>query len=132
MHDKNILDTNIIYVQNHILNTGFYELKKSKFYCYIFKMEKFEDLDLFKEFMKKEYKDARHIIIAARFENKEVANEDREVGSSAKKILFAMQKRNDQNIAVLIARRFGGTLLGVGGVEKSFLQSYSNALNGLK
>lgn len=114
------------------LAIGTYVNKKSVFDCYIFSCT---DEEMFKrqlELISSLHPKAAHIIRVGYFANKEIASEDKEVGNSAKKILFTIKKMQKKEISIFIARKFGGTLLGVGGVEKSFMEAFKNALNNIK
>lgn len=119
---ENILD------KYQLIASGFYEMKKSKFSCYIFQVKTYEEFcNLKKDFFQINNKCA-HIVNVGVFSNKEIASEDGEVGASAKKILFTIKKLGLKDVAIFIKRIFGGTLLGVGNVEKSFMNSFKDAL----
>lgn len=116
----------------NLLSTGYSELKRSKFYCYIYycdSMELFSKLK--KDFFNLENGKYKHIVNVGYFSNKEIASDDKEVGNSSKKILFSLKKMNKKNVAVFIGRVFGGTLLGVGNVEKCFMASFKDACDKL-
>jgi uncharacterized YigZ family protein len=111
--------------------TALFEEKKSKFYSFLIPYDEFEtELNHLKQLHPK----ARHFVTAFRFLNQynqivEGSNDDGEPkGSSAKPILKVLQGNNLINVAVIVVRYFGGTLLGVGGLVRAYTNSVHLAI----
>ncbi len=109
------------------------EVKKSKFLGFCFVVNSEQEVKEKIEVLKKEYKDARHIVWAYRLSEdgvlKEKYTEDKEpAGSAGSAILFLLQKKEAINLLVLVVRYFGGIKLGVGGLSRAYTESAKLAL----
>lgn len=109
------------------------EIKKSKFLGFCFALNSEQEVKEKIETLKKEYKDARHVIWAYRVsENgvlKEKYTEDKEPsGSAGSAILFLLQKKEALDCLLVVVRYFGGTKLGVGGLARAYTESAKLAL----
>lgn len=115
------------------LSKGYYEDKKSKFYSYIFSVSsKEEALDIIEK-MKKEYKDARHVVYAYVLDNYFYYSDDGEPSGTAGKMIYSlMEKQNITNTLIVVVRYFGGVLLGVGPLARAYLKTVKNAEEYLK
>ncbi len=109
------------------------EVKKSKFLGFCFVVHSESEVKENIATLKKEYKDARHIVWAYRLQVagvfKEKYTEDKEpAGSAGSAILFLLQKKEAMNCLVVVARYFGGVKLGVGGLARAYTESAKLAL----
>lgn len=107
-------------------------VKKSRFIAFVFPCKSPEDLKKRKEDMKKLHKDARHIVFAGVFgPSAEVfsMSDDREPkGTAARPILNVLRGTKSSDIAAIVVRYFGGTLLGTGGLARAYSDSVKEAL----
>jgi len=98
--------------------------KGSKFYGFAFSVEDEENFKMHLETVKKEHPKARHYCYAYRLgmdDDNFRANDDGEPsGSAGKPILNVLLSRNLRNVAVIVVRYFGGTLLGVPGLINAY------------
>ena len=110
---------------------GLVEEKKSKFYAFLIPYNQFSER---LEYLKNEYPKARHFVTAFRYLNEygqvvEGSSDDGEPkGSSGKPCLKVLQGHNLINVAVIVVRFFGGTLLGVGGLVRAYGDSVNLAI----
>lgn len=105
----------------HIENT---EEKKSKFICYIKKVEtEIEATDFIKEIKKKHY-DASHncsaFIIGNNKELIRCSDDGEPQGTAGKPMLDILMGSDIVNIVTVVTRYFGGTLLGTGGLVRAY------------
>lgn len=115
------------------LSKGYYEDKKSKFYSYIFSVSSKEEVLNIIEKMKKEYKDARHVVYAYVLNNDFYYSDDGEPSGTAGKMIYSlMEKQNITNTLIVVVRYFGGVLLGVGPLARAYLNTVKNAEESLK
>ena len=107
------------------------EEKKSKFHSFLVPYSQFEEK---LEELKKSHPKARHFVTAFRYLNEygqivEGSSDDGEPkGSSGKPSLKVLQGHNLINVAVIVVRFFGGTLLGVGGLVRAYGDSVNLAI----
>ncbi|MFT5885693.1 MAG: putative YigZ family protein [Arcticibacterium sp.] len=98
--------------------------KGSKFYGFAFSVEDEHDFKMHLEAVKKEHPKARHYCYAYRLgmdDDNFRANDDGEPsGSAGKPILNVLLSKNLRNVAVIVVRYFGGTLLGVPGLINAY------------
>lgn len=115
------------------LSKGYYEDKRSKFYSYIFSVSSKEEALNIIEKMKKEYKDARHVVHAYVLDNDFYYSDDGEPSGTAGKMIYSlMEKQNITNTLIVVVRYFGGILLGVGPLARAYLKVTKNAEEKLK
>lgn len=109
------------------------EIKKSVFYCRAEKVTDDKQLEIFISDMKSEHKKASHICYAAKyFENgREIIklSDDKEPKFTAgKPMLAVIEKKGASNVAVVVARYFGGVKLGAGGLFRAYTSCASKSL----
>lgn len=106
--------------------------KKSKFYGYAFPISSEEDVKSIIEVLKKKHHTANHVCYAWRLGTEEMryrANDDGEPNNSAGAPIYGqIQSFDVTNILIAIARIFGGTKLGVGGLISAYKTSAQTAL----
>lgn len=132
---------NIYYTFNNVkkdnsneISNGYYEEKKSKFYSYIFNIENESDANQIILNIKKQNKDARHVVyIYSCVENNQIkirfSDDGEPQGTATRAIYDIISKENITNICIVIVRYFGGILLGAGPLSRAYLNSYRDASN---
>ena len=111
---------------------GTYEEKKSRFLGYSRHTESEEEVNAFLTEIRKKYYDASHHCYAfVSGKNGETArsSDDREPsGTAGHPILSVIQKAGLTDTTVIVVRYFGGTLLGTGGLVRSYTKAAQEAL----
>lgn len=113
------------------MNSVFLEEKKSKFYGYIFSCKEEKEIKVVLENLKKENKKATHVCYAYRLRSPfcEKAVDDGEPsGTAGRPILNVLQKRDLQDVCVMVVRFFGGIKLGAGGLVRAYTKITSMAV----
>ena len=104
--------------------------KKSRFIGYSARITSEEDAKVFIAEIAREHKKARHIAFAYVLPNTAKTNDDGEPrGSAGLPIYNVITRRNQQNVAVVVVRYFGGTLLGKGGLIRAYGKAAGLALS---
>ena len=107
--------------------------KKSRFIATIRKCETEEEAVAFIEEMKKKYWDARHncsaFIIGSRGELTRCSDDGEPSGTAGRPMLEVLTGSGIRNIAVVVTRYFGGTLLGTGGLVRAYTQAVKEGLD---
>jgi len=98
--------------------------KKSKFIATIKKVHNIEDTVKILSEIKKEFKDASHHTYAFKIKNKSLyqkySDDSEPKGSAGLPILDVINHNNLENVIIIVTRYFGGTLLGIGGLVRSY------------
>ena len=107
--------------------------KKSRFIATCKPVTTEEDAVVFIESVKKQYWDARHncsaFVIGSKGELTRCSDDGEPSGTAGRPMLEILLGEGIRNIAVVVTRYFGGTLLGTGGL----VRAYSDAVReGLK
>ena len=106
--------------------------KKSRFISTIRKCETEEEAVAFIEEMKKKYWDARHncsaFIIGSRGELTRCSDDGEPSGTAGRPMLEVLTGSGIRNIAVVVTRYFGGTLLGTGGLVRAYTDATKAAI----
>lgn len=106
--------------------------KKSRFIATIRKCEAEEEAVAFIEEMKKKYWDARHncsaFVIGSRGELTRCSDDGEPSGTAGRPMLEVLLGEGVRNIAVVVTRYFGGTLLGTGGLVRAYTQAVKEGL----
>ena len=106
--------------------------KKSRFIATIRKCENEEEAVAFIEEMKKKYWDARHncsaFIIGSRGELTRCSDDGEPSGTAGRPMLEVLTGSGIRNIAVVVTRYFGGTLLGTGGLVRAYTQAFVRSI----
>ena len=106
------------------------EVMKSKFIAYVFPLTNEEEFKTILASLKKEHKKARHIVYAYRYNMKSKSCDDGEPkGTAGHPLLELLYKKDINNIALLVVRYFGGTLLGAGRLLRTYLQAGIEAID---
>jgi uncharacterized YigZ family protein len=106
--------------------------KGSKFIAYAFPVTNEAEARAHVEMLKKEHHGARHHCwayrLGSRGETTKCHDDGEPANSAGKPILGQLVSRNVTNVAVVVVRYFGGTLLGVGGLMHAYKESTADAL----
>ena len=98
--------------------------KKSRFIATIRKCETEEEAVAFIEEMKKKYWDARHncsaFVIGSRGELTRCSDDGEPSQTAGKPMMDVLTGAGLTNVAVVVTRYFGGTLLGTGGLVRAY------------
>lgn len=107
--------------------TGEYVEKKSRFIGYIRHVESEEEADSFIIEIKKKHYDARHNCSAYSVGEDKViqrfSDDGEPSGTAGKPILEVITGNGLHNVCVVVTRYFGGTLLGTGGLVRSYTEA---------
>lgn len=110
-------------MQKEIKEMRMYSLtiKKSRFYGFIYPINKIETLDKLIDELKSEYKKATHYIYVYKIGTNVKVNNDKEiVGAGGDTTLSLMDKNNLNNYLIVIIRYFGGVKLGIGPLIRTY------------
>ncbi|GMN09134.1 YigZ family protein [Croceitalea sp. MTPC9] len=107
--------------------------KKSKFFGYVFPINSEEEVKPLIEYLKKEHHTAGHVCYAWQLGTDKVsyrANDDGEPNNSAGMPIYGqIQAFKATNVLVAVARIYGGTKLGVGGLIQAYKTTAQLALD---
>ena len=106
------------------------EVMKSKFIAYLYPLNSEESFKEILANLRKEHKKARHIVYVYRYNVKSKSCDDGEPkGTAGHPLLELLYKKDINNVALLVVRYFGGTLLGAGRLLRTYLQSGVDVVN---
>ena len=106
------------------------EVMKSKFIAYLFPLDNEESFKEILANLRKEHKKARHIVYTYRYNVKSKSCDDGEPkGTAGHPLLELLYKKDINNVALLVVRYFGGTLLGAGRLLRTYLQAGVDVVN---
>lgn len=107
--------------------------KKSRFIATVRSCETEEEAVRFIEEMKKKYWDARHncsaFVIGSRGELTRCSDDGEPSGTAGRPMLEVLLGSGVRNVAVVVTRYFGGTLLGTGGLVRAYSQAVKEGLD---
>lgn len=107
--------------------TGEIVEKKSRFIATVSPVETEEEALAFLEKKKKQYWDARHncfaYVIGDRQQIQRCSDDGEPSGTAGKPMLDVLLGAGLRNVAVVVTRYFGGTLLGTGGLVRAYSKS---------
>ena len=105
-------------------NTGEIEEKRSRFIATIRHIESQEEAAAFYDEMKKTYWDARHnctaCILGKKGEYRHSSDDGEPSGTAGRPMLEVLDGAGLTDVAVVVTRYFGGTLLGTGGLVRAY------------
>ncbi len=108
-----------------------YEEKKSVFIGEALPVSTEDEALRFIESVKKKYPDASHHVYAYVIRENSIMrfSDDREPqGTAGMPVLDVIRKRQCTNVAIVVTRYFGGTLLGTGGLVRAYTSSAAGAI----
>lgn len=107
--------------------------KKSRFIATLSPVHSEEEAVAFIEAMKKKYWDARHncsaFVIGERAQLTRCSDDGEPSGTAGKPMLEVLLGSEVRNVAVVVTRYFGGTLLGTGGLVRAYTQAVQAGLD---
>lgn len=107
--------------------TGEYVEKKSRFIGYVRHVESEEEAEAFITEIKKKHYDARHNCSAYSVGEESViqrfSDDGEPSGTAGKPILEVITGNKLNNVCIVVTRYFGGTLLGTGGLVRSYTEA---------
>lgn len=107
--------------------------KKSRFIATVKTVHNEEEANLFIESMKKKYWDATHncsaFVIGERQELMRCSDDGEPQGTAGRPMLDVLLGEDLHNVAVVVTRYFGGTLLGTGGLVRAYSKAVQEGLN---
>ena len=106
--------------------------KKSRFIATIEPVSTEEEAAAFIELTKKKYWDARHncsaFVIGKKAELTRCSDDGEPSGTAGRPMLEVLLGEEVRNVAVVVTRYFGGTLLGTGGLVRAYTQAVKEGL----
>lgn len=109
-----------------------YEIKKSRFLCYLHKTFSESDAKAFIQKIKKEHPTANHhcyaFIIGEQNEIQRSNDDGEPQGTAGLPMLECLAHNQMQDVLAITVRYFGGIKLGAGGLIRAYSKSVSNAL----
>ncbi len=114
------------------LAKGYCEEKKSQFHSFLLPTKEKANIYDFAQALRKEHPEMCHFCMAARYRNpilSEMSFDDGEPnGTAGRPILNVLQMKSLINVGCVVMRKFGGTLLGKGGLTKAYLDAALDAV----
>lgn len=111
---------------------GEIEEKKSRFIASVEPVSSEDEAIAFFNRKKKEYWDARHnctaFTIGSKHENTRCNDDGEPSGTAGRPMLDVLLREYIHNVAVVVTRYFGGTLLGTGGLVRAYQKSVQEGL----
>ena len=111
---------------------GEIEEKKSRFIASVEPVSSEDEAIAFFNRKKKEYWDARHnctaFTIGSKHENTRCNDDGEPSGTAGRPMLDVLLREDIHNVAVVVTRYFGGTLLGTGGLVRAYQKSVQEGL----
>lgn len=127
-NENEFLPYKVVYRQGH----GEYEEKKSRFIANVVPVTSEKEAAEFIETIKKKYYDARHncpaFIIGRNRELTRCSDDGEPSGTAGKPILEVLLGAGVTNVAAVVTRYFGGTLLGTGGLVRAYTNAAQAAI----
>lgn len=103
-----------------------YEIKNSKFYAFLYKVDSLEQIKNILKDLKKEYKDANHYCYAYILDGYQKCSDDGEPNGTAGMPMLNVLKQKDLNHTLcVVIRYFGGIKLGAGGLVRAYSKATS-------
>ena len=120
-------------VYNEIAN-GYVEVKKSKFYSYIFNVSNLSINDIKNkiEEIRKDNKKARHLLYAYEInidnvKHMKFCNDGEPQGTGVNSVISMLEKEEITDYLVVMVRYYGGILLGSGPLLRTYLSCFKEA-----
>lgn len=101
--------------------TSFLEIKHSKFYGFLIRVDNIEMVESILASLKQEYKDATHYPYAYIIDNKNKAYDDHEPsGTAGVPLLNCLQAKDLNHVLGVVVRYYGGIKLGANGLIRAY------------
>ncbi len=116
----------------NLVGTSLYEIKKSKFYGYVYEILSVDDVKEILQQLHQEHKKSTHIPYAYILSNTAGKSDDKEPQNTAGTPLFRLlENRGLSGYAIFVVRYFGGVKLGSGGLLRSYVTAGKMAIEKL-
>ena len=116
-----------MYLKEETTNTIIIE--KSKFICYMKRIQTEQDFKDYLNLIKKKHYDADHVCSGFISNNIKRSNDDGEPsGTAGSPILNVLEKNNLNEMCALVVRYFGGVKLGAGGLIRAYSSAVSECI----
>ena len=110
--------------------------KKSRFIATVKPVKSEEEAITFIEGLKKKYWNATHncfaYVIGERFQTQRCSDDGEPSGTAGRPMLDVLLGEEVHDVAVVVTRYFGGTLLGTGGLVRAYQEATKAGLNASK
>ena len=107
-----------------------YEIKQSKFITLLYKINSIDNINMYLQEVKNNYKDATHYCYAYKFNGSQKFSDDGEPGGTAGlPIVEVLNKKDINNVLCIVVRYFGGIKLGAGGLVRAYTKAVCNAID---
>ena len=111
-----------------LINKSLVEIKKSKFIGLYYEVESVGEVKEILESLKKEHKKARHLPYAYKIGNIAKKTDDKEPSNTAGLPIYnIIERKNLNNVLIVVVRYFGGIKLGAGGLLRAYSEAANNA-----
>ena len=108
-------------------------VQKSRFINFLFIIDNLDDVNVYLDEIKKEYKDATHYCYAYIFDNiKRFSDDNEPSGTAGVPMLNVLENKNLNHILTITVRYFGGIKLGAGGLVRAYTKSVTENLKDLE
>ena len=115
---------------------GYITERKSKFISYVIPVETENDVKTILEEYRKKYYNARHVcwayMLGPTREDYRSNDDGEPSGTAGRPILGQINSFDLTNVLILVARYFGGTLLGTGGLVRAYKEAAAAAIENAK
>ncbi len=112
-----------------LIGSSFYEIKKSKFYGYLYEISDVTEVKEILQTLRAQHKRANHIPYAYLFSNTAGKSDDKEPSNTAGTPLYRiLESEQLSHHALFVVRYFGGTKLGAGGLLRSYVTAGKMAI----
>ena len=112
-----------------LISESFLEIKKSKFYGYLYEIDSVDEVDVILENIKNDNKKARHYPYAYKFNSMAKKTDDKEPsGTCGTPLLNVLERNNLNNHLIVVVRYFGGVKLGAGPLLRSYNKCANNVI----
>lgn len=108
-----------------LVSKSYLEIKKSKFYGYLYEINSKYDIDIILNDLKSSNKGYRHMPYAYRISNTAGKSNDKEPGDIGLAFYNILDRNNLNSHLLVVLRYFGGVKLGAG----NLFRAYTNAAN---
>lgn len=111
-----------------LINTSYIEIKKSKFYGYLYEIENPNEVKIIINKLKEENKGYRHIPYAYYYNNTAGKSDDKEPGNISISFLNNLERNNLKTHLIAVVRYYGGTKLGASNLSRTYGKCASNCI----
>lgn len=113
------------------ISTSLYEDRKSRFFGFVTRIESEEEVVAFRSDIKEDIPEASHYVSAYRIHRTGVdhySDAKEPHGTAGMPVLNVLVHHGLQDVVCVVARIFGGTLLGKGGLMRAYTQAAADAV----